>query len=590
MSDTKNTKEQITSRRRFLTKGAAFTAAAVSLPVIAKDDTAKQSITLDTLEDAERLFGLEYTKEENQQMLDALNNQMDKLEDLRAMEQENGLAPAMTFDPRLPYADYGSQDSKVTLAPSKASFAGKTDEDIAFASIKDQAIWLREGKISSEQLTNIYLKRIKKHGAQLECFVTVTADLALKQARRADRELKAGNIRGPLHGIPYGLKDLFDTKGIKTTWGATPFKDRTPDTDATVVELLNKAGAVLLGKTTCGAIASGDIWYDGKTRNPWHTQEGSSGSSAGSASATAAGLVGFSIGTETLGSIVSPSNRCGTTGLRPTFGRVSRAGAMALCWSLDKVGPICRTVEDTVAVLSVLNVADTQDAGSIEMGFNYDGNKSLSDIVVGYDPAWFEGENAVQSDIDALKALKTLGVKTKKITVPTTRPDLLRMALSVESAAAFEELTLSDEDDQLRRQLSRAWPTRWRQARLFSAVDYVQLDRLRRQAMEKMHELFEDIDMLIAPNFASGLLVTTNYTGHPCLTLRAGFPERGLVLPGGPYLTDDTVPTEKDPRRFNMPRNISLMGRLFSEGALCAVGRKLEEKLNVHSKRPEFLT
>ena len=590
MSKSKKQLENTTSRRRFLTRGAAVTAAAVSLPVLGKDEPRKQPVTIDTLSEAEKIFGLEYTDQENQQMLEAINNQLDKLNELRAIEQPNSLAQAMTFDPRLSYVDYGYQDNKVTLSSGHINSSGKSDEDIAYASIQDQAAWLRLGHISSERLTNIYLERIKKYGNQLECFVTVTADTALKQARHADRELKAGIDKGPLHGIPYGLKDLFDTEGIKTTWGATPFKDRTPEADATVVKLLNEAGAVMLGKTTCGALASGDVWYDGKTRNPWHTKEGSSGSSAGSASATAAGLVGFSIGTETLGSIVSPSNRCGATGLRPTYGRISRAGAMALCWSLDKVGPICRTVEDTVIVLAVLNKPDPQDTGSIAMGFEYSSSKDLSNITVGYDPVWFSGDKTVQSDIEALNALKALGLKTKEISIPDTWPDLLRMALSVESAAAFEELTLADDDDQLRRQLSRAWPTRWRQARLLSAVDYVQLDRLRRQAMDKMHILFEDIDMLIAPNFASGLLVTTNYTGHPCLTLRAGFHKRELVLPGGPYLTDESLPKEKSTERFELPRNISLMGRLFSEGVLCAVGRKLEEKLNVKNQRPNFLT
>ena len=576
-----------TSRRQFLKRGAALTAAAVSLPACS-GNPGDDGLTLKTLEEAEKLFGLDYTDAENEQMLEALDRQLEKLGELRAISKPNGLGQALTFDPRLSFVDYGGRQNKLAISEPKAAAPRPSDNTIAFASVAQQAAWLRKGQVTSRRLTEIYLKRIHEHGGTLECFVTVTAELALEQASRADRELSAGTDRGPLHGIPYGLKDLFDTNGIKTTWGATPFADRVPTSDAAIVKRLDDAGAVLLGKTTCGAIASGDIWFGGKTRNPWNPLEGSSGSSAGSAAATAAGLVGFSIGTETLGSIVSPSNRCGVTGLRPTFGRVSRAGAMALCWSLDKVGPMCRTVEDTAIVLSVLNGFDGADNGSIEMGFDYDGNQDLSGITVGYDPKWFEGQGAIPCEHNAFEALKGLGVKTKPITLPETRPDLLRLSISVESAAAFEELTLSGRDDLLRRQLSRAWPTRWRQARLLSAVDYIQLDRLRRDAMEKMHTLFESVDMILAPNFADGLLVTTNYTGHPCLTLPCGFHERALVNPGGPYLTDDAVPEEKDQTRYNLPRNISLMGRLFDEGSLCAVGRRLEEALAIGSVPPGY--
>jgi len=587
MSDMDKIKEKKTSRRHFLAGSAALSSVAVSLPTIAQGSD--DDITVNTLKEAQKLFGLDFTDKENEQLLTVLGKQVENLQELRTIEKSNGLPQALTFDPRLSYVDYPERQNRLELSKSSSYVKNMTDGNIAFASIKQQAAWIKKGKITSERLTKIYLKRIQKHGPALECFVTVTEDLALQQARQADREIKAGKYRGPLHGIPYGIKDLFDTKGIKTTWGAMPYKDRVAQSDATIVEILTQAGAVMLGKTTCGALASGDVWYDGKTRNPWNLREGSTGSSAGSASATAAGLVGFSIGTETLGSIISPSNRCGITGLRPTYGRVSRAGAMALCWSLDKVGPMCRTVEDTAMVLSVLNHYDKKDSGAIEMGFDYQGNRDLSDIVVGYDPDWFEGEGTAVCDKNALQALKDLGVKTKHITLPDTKPHLLRMSLVSEAAAAHEELTLSNDDELLRRQIDRAWPNRFRHGRLLSAVDYVQLDRLRRQAMEHMQRVFEDVDMLIAPNFAAGLLVTTNYTGHPCLTLRSGFHERQLIRPGGPYLQQKDVPKEKEEAVFNLPRNISLMGRLFDEGSLCAVGHRLEEKLGVNNNPPEFM-
>ncbi len=414
----------------------------------------------------------------------------------------------------------------------------------------------------------------------LECFVTVTADLAREQAAQADRERATGQVRGPLHGIPYGVKDLLDTANIKTTWGAEPYKDRIAETDGAVVRRLRDAGAVLLGKTTLGALAWGDVWFGGETRNPWNPKEGASGSSAGSGSATAAGLCSFGIGTETLGSIVSPADRNGLAGLRPTFGRVSRVGAMALCWSLDKIGPMCRYAEDTAMVLSVLNGYDEYDAGSIDKGFAYDGRQSIDELTIGYDPDWFDGEDIKTTDLDALEAIKNLGASVREITLPDLPVNEIMGALNIESAAAFEELTLSGRDDLLRRQIDNAWPNSFRQARYFSAVDFVQGDRLRRKVMQDAHEFFSEVDIVFGPSFGTPMLSLTNFTGQPCLALRAGFDKiktRSLFN----HPENDT-----DESLHRVPRSVTLWSNLFEEGKLIIAGRALEAALGYADERP----
>ncbi len=525
---------------------------------------------------AEKMIPIHYTDKERAQLLHGFENQLRAIATLRAQHFSHDLAPALTFDPRPPGKAFAKQKNRVRVSRPPAGQTAVSGGDLAYASLSELGHQLRKGHISSVALTKLYLKRIRRYGDALECFVTVTPELALAEAAEADAKLAKGEDLGPLHGIPYGIKDLFDTKGIRTTWGAMPYKDRVPDSDSRVVTRLRQAGAVLLGKTTCGAIAYGDIWFGGKTRNPWNTAEGSSGSSAGSASATAAGLVGFSIGTETLGSIVSPSNRCGATGLRPTFGRVSRAGAMALCWSLDKAGTICRHVEDTALVLGAINGYDAADASSIGMGFEYAPGLGQKDLLVGYDPAWFAGKSGNEIDRHALKTLQGLGVQTRHVSLPELPYGVLFLSLVAEAAAAFEELTLSGRDDLLVWQADNAWPNSWRQIRFLSSVDYVQLDRLRRKVMGVMDKIMDEVDVLITPNFAANLLTITNYTGHPCLTLRAGFHD--VPTRGGDANADKT------PHR--VPQNISLIGRLFEEGKLCALGRRLEAALGVANERP----
>jgi Asp-tRNA(Asn)/Glu-tRNA(Gln) amidotransferase A subunit family amidase len=456
------------------------------------------------------------------------------------------------------------------------------DDDIAFASVAELGRWLRSGALTSARLTEVYLARIERYNPVLFAYITVTPGIAREQAAKADADFAAGRDRSPLQGIPYGVKDLADTKGVLTTWGAEPYQNRVPENDAEVVRKLQRAGAVLLGKTACGAIAYGDLWFGARTRNPWNSKEGSSGSSAGSASATAAGLCAFAIGTETLGSIVSPSERCGTTGLRPTFGRVSRSGFMALCWSLDKVGPICRTVEDTAIVLSEINGYDADDAGSGRVGFSYDGGVDISGMNVGYAPAWFEEGD--ETDRAALSALKSLGLTPKEFPWPKLDFGPIGQTVVVEAAAAFSELTLSNRDDELKWQDKDAWPNAWRGARFISAVDYVQADRLRRKLMQEMAAAFAGFDAVIGPHFAGGdlggILLATNFTGHPQLALRAGFAQTPTRT-----LSDDAEKAGAA-ETFRTPRGVSLWSGLYEEGSLLALGRRLEERLGVARDRP----
>lgn len=526
---------------------------------------------------AEALAGVSYTDAERTQVLANIADQLEAIRALRAIEKPNALQPAQVFSPRLPGVAYPIQRKRVVTGRADAGALPSNDADIAFAPVWKLSRWLQSRALSSRRLTEIYLARIERHGPILQCFVTVMADRARAAADGADRELSRGRARGPLHGVPFGLKDLFDAEGAPTTWGAEPWMHNGPATsDSVVAARLKAAGAVLLGKTATGALARGDVWFGGVTKNPWNPEEGSSGSSAGSASATAAGLIGFGIGTETLGSLISPSHRCGTTALRPTFGRTPRTGAMALCWSLDKVGALCRCVLDTALVLSVLNGGDSSDAGSLDWGFEYDGNADARGMRVGYVPAWYE--TATDYDRAALDAARAIGVELVEVT-PTPQPfSAFQQALRVEAAAAFEELTLTNADDTLAAQNNGAWPNTFRTARFITGVDYVQIDRVRRKAMHDMHALFSGIDALIGPNFAGGMLVTTNFTGQPQLAFRAGFidtPARSLT--GQPV-------EGAQPKRTTAAS--SLWAPVFEERALIRLGRAIERQLGVAEERP----
>jgi Asp-tRNA(Asn)/Glu-tRNA(Gln) amidotransferase A subunit family amidase len=584
---------KIDTTRRTLLKGAALAGLGAGLGASAgaqegqsvpdalgavAPDAPAPALSADNVRQAEALFDVRYTDAEREQIVLEIDGWIDRMTRLRAVDKPNTLSPACTFDPRMPGRRYRSQTTGVQGSGRQAGSLPASDTDIAFAPIWKLSAWIASGELSSRRLTDIYLQRIERHQGALECFVTVTADIARAEADRCDAELAAGQSRGPLHGIPYGMKDIIDVAGIPATWGATPYQDRVAETDAQIAIQLREAGAVLLGKTTNGALAYGDRWFGGLTRNPWNVAEGSSGSSAGSASATAAGLVGFGIGTETLGSIVSPSNRCGTTGLRPTFGRVSRAGAMALCWSLDKIGPICRSVEDTALVLAAINGEDSADVSSLDMGFEADLGADVRGMRVGWNPNWFE--NGSDADRAALDAARAAGVELVEVELPDLPYDALFATVEAESAAAFEHLTLSDEDDRLLWQDPQAWPNTWRRARFISAVDLINVDRFRRQVMGVMDEVFADVDALIGPNFANALLVITNYTGHPQLAFRSGFSERSTrSLFGGRAGAEERLHT--------VPQTTSLWAPLFEEGRMLALGRAIEERLAVVDDRPE---
>jgi Asp-tRNA(Asn)/Glu-tRNA(Gln) amidotransferase A subunit family amidase len=460
----------------------------------------------------------------------------------------------------------------------------KRDDDIAFAPVSALSRWIETRALSSERLTSIYLERIERFDPKLKCIITLTRDQALEQARRADSEIAAGKYRGPLHGIPWGTKDLLDTKGIRTTWGAEPYRDRVPEADAAVVARLHQAGAVLVAKLSLGALALNDVWFGGQTMNPWLLEEGSGGSSAGPGAATSAALVGFSIGSETEGSIVDPSMRCGVTGLRPTFGKVARTGAMTLCWSLDKLGPMARSVEDTFLVLQAISGPDPGDLSSVESHLDFQADAPVKGLKVGFFPAWMNASPATEVDRAALEAVRPLGMVPVEVSLPDWPYGSLNTILFAEAAAAFEELTLSRGLDSLTMQVPDAWPNTFRQARFLSAVDYVQADRLRRKVAREMARLFHDVDLLLVPALRDEILTITNFTGHPSLTLPAGFVEVGQARSDWAPDPAHPMPTFSTKRR--VPHGVTLVGRLFEEGTLGRVGLALERAFGVAGRRP----
>ena len=543
------------------------------------------AISVEAIAGAEAVMGVRYTEAERALMVDNLQAQVDLAVRRRAVPLPHDLPPATRFDPRPPGFTMPAAAPFRPL-PVDPGPLPERDDDIAFAPVARLSGWIASRALSSERLTRIYLDRIARLGPKLECVALVTPELALAQARAADAQLAAGTHLGPLHGIPYGAKDLLDTAGIATEWGAEPFRGRVPDADAAVVRRLAEAGAVLVCKTTLGALAYGDIWSGGVTRNPWNPREGSSGSSAGSGSATAAGLVGFAIGTETLGSIVAPSVRCGTTGLRPTFGRVSRAGAMPLCWSLDKIGPMCRSVADAALVLAAIDGADPADPSSIGAPFGYDASESVAGLRLGWFPADFEAEGVHDLDRAALDHARALGLELVALTRPDLPYDALMAVLYAEAAAAFERLTLDGTDDSLTWQEAGAWPNSFRKARFLSAVDLVQADRLRTRVMRDMDALFGRVDAMMGPCFAGPMLTITNFTGHPCLALRAGFrrsPTRNRLSLAEARLDQGEDGSGED---FRVPHAVSLHGRLFDEGTVLRIGAALEARFGVADERP----
>lgn len=503
----------------------------------------------------------------------------------RKVALEEGLPPATTWFPAMGQAHVGPAHDRFVPSKVAATPLPAKDEDIAFASVAQLGEWIRTRKLTSTRLTKIYLDRLKRFDPQLRCVITLCEEHALKQAAQADKEIAAGHYRGPLHGMPWGAKDLLDTAGIATTYGAEPFKDRVPKDDGAVTRKLNEAGAVLVAKLSLGALALNDIWFGGQTMNPWLPQEGSSGSSAGPASATAAGLVAFAIGSETQGSIISPCMRCGTTGLRPTYGRVPRTGAMTLCWTMDKLGPIARTVEDTLLVLNTIRGTDPGDSASVAAHLDYDAGASIKGLKVGYFPGWMKEAPATDLDRAALDQLRSLGLVPTEVSLPDWPYDDLNLLLFAEAGAAFEELTLTGRADLLSEQTPDGWPNLFRESRFLSAVDFVQADRLRRKVAREMARVMSEVDLLLVPSLRDEMMVISNMTGQPSLTLRTGFVEVNQVR-------SDWAPDPKHPRPMlakpqRVPYGVTLVGRLFEEGTLGRVGRALEAKVNVAGERPQ---
>ena len=587
------------SRREFLLRSTAILASASAAaqqpptpvgtpPAFATAPAVGPEVSSATFAGAEKLVQVELTETERAQAAASWRSSMATLYERRVGPRKVKLSPSVapfsTWNPVLPeYGSISRQDRFIRSQRDPGAVPG-SDAHIAFAPLWKLSRWMQIGQISSERLTQIYLKRIAKFDPKLRCVITLTRELALAQARQADREIAAGRYRGPLHGIPWGGKDLLDTASIPTTYGAEPFRNRVPNEDAAVVRRLHEAGAVLIAKLSLGALALNDVWFGGQTMNPWLLEEGAGGSSAGPGAATAAGLVGFAIGSETEGSIVDPSMRCGVTGLRPTFGRVPRTGAMTLAWSLDKLGPMARSVEDTLLVLQAISGPDAGDLASVTSHLDFDATAPVAGLRVGYFPKWMQEDPATEVDRGALRELEKLGLKPTEVSIPDWPYDGLNAILFAESAAAFEELTLSRQVDALKMQTPDAWPNTFRQSRFISAVDFVQADRFRRAVALEMRRVLSEVDLLLVPSLRDEMLTIGNFTGHPSLTLRAGFVR--VTQARSDWAPDPKHPLPTfDPAR-RVPHGVTLIGRLFDEGTLARVGLALERSLNVADESP----
>jgi len=518
-----------------------------------------------TISNAATVIGLNFTQSERDSMLEDLEDRLSKFENIRETKIANNVPPAIQFNPFPAGIKFDKIQQRFKTSDYSDTNVPDNMDELAFYSIGQLAHLIKSKQLASVQLTEFYINRLKKYSPKLECLITITEELAIKEAEKADQEIAAGKYRGPLQGIPYGVKDLLAVNGYKTTWGATPYKDQIIDEDATVVKKLREAGGVLVAKLSMGALAWGDVWYGGKTRNPWNLEQGSSGSSAGSASAVSAGLVPFAIGTETWGSIVSPSTVCGATGLRPTYGRVSRTGAMALSWTMDKIGPICRDSEDCAIVFNAIYGPDGFDQTLYDLPFNYQPKIDLKKLRIGYLKDDFESDYAFKSmDSLALNTFQEMGIELLPIELPFPDVRDLSFILSAEAAAAFDELTVSNKDDLLVRQIRNAWPNVFRHSRLIPAVEYINANRLRYQLIQEMEKLMNKVNMYLAPSWKGNNLLLTNLSGHPCVVFPNGFSEKGT------------------------PTSMTINGKLFDEGSILAVAKKFQDRTDFNNKHPEL--
>jgi Asp-tRNA(Asn)/Glu-tRNA(Gln) amidotransferase A subunit family amidase len=545
-------------------------------------------VTPGTFAEAEKLMQVTMTPAERQQAADSWRTSLAPYLERRTGPRKVSLdateAPATLWNPLLPGIAVSPARDRFVRSKSAGGRLPSTDDAIAFAQVTQLSRWIETRQLTSTRLTNIYLNRIERLDPKIRSIITLTKDHALARAQAADAEIAAGRYRGPLHGIPYGVKDLLDTKDIPTTYGAEPFRNRVPAADSAVVRRLNEAGAVLLAKLSLGALALNDIWFGGQTMNPWVLEEGSGGSSAGPGAATAAALVAFSVGSETGGSIVDPAMRCGVTGLRPTFGRVARTGAMTLCWSLDKLGPMTRSVEDALLVLHAINGPDAGDPSSVPSRLDFDATASVAGLKVGYVDQWMKESPATNVDLAAMETMKKLGMELKEVTLPDWPYSSLMPILFAEGAASFEELALNNELGSLKVQVKDAWPNLFRESRFLSAIDFVQADRLRRKVALEMARIFREVDVMIVPSLRDEQLTITNFTGHPSLTLRAGFVEISEARSDWAPDPENPLPKFNPPRR--VPHGITILGRLFDDGLIGQVGLALEREFGVVSERP----
>lgn len=525
----------------------------------------QSSVTKEQISNAEKLMDIELTDAERDSLISQAQGYLQTYKVMHGQKLANAVPPALYFDPSVPTAKFSQNKAQPTVWDVPQIALPLVKDDLAFYSIPQLASLIKNRKITSVDLTRFYIQRLKKYADTLHCVISITVDIALQEAMQADAEIAKGQYRGILHGIPYGVKDLFSVKNTLTTWGAAPYKNQSFNEDAAVVQHLRAAGAVLVAKMTMGSLAMGDVWFGGMTRNPWDLKQGSSGSSAGSASAVAAGLLPFAIGTETQGSIVSPSTRCGTTGLRPTFGRVNRAGAMTLCWSLDKAGPITRSAYDAAIVFEAINGGSKEgDKAAVNVPFSYSPVKDLSKMRIGYPKNLFDSLKKDRNEWRTLEALEKLGVKLQpfewKTSVP---PRIMGVVLMSEAAAAFDEMTRTNLDDELTSQNRFSWPNYFRAARFIPAVEYINANRLRTKMMLEINDLLRGYDCVIMPSFEGDILPITNLTGHPC-----------VVMPNG-FLKEH-------------PTSITFLGNLYEDEKILSIAKAFQDATDFDEQHPAF--
>ncbi len=539
----------------------------VLLSLISYHCLAQDSITIKDVNAAEKIISVHFTESKEDSLLSTVQGRAKEYDKMHRYSLDNSIPMTMAESPLLPYMHFDKKQLQVNFnIPSGINMPANKNE-LAFYSIPQLASLIKNRKISSVELTKFFIDRLKKYGDTLQCVISFTEDIAMKEAAEADKEIAAGKYRGLLHGIPYGLKDLFAVKYTKTTWGAEPYKNQVIDNDSYVYAKLKEAGAVLIAKLTLGALAMDDYWFGGRTKNPWNMLEGSSGSSAGSAAATVAGLVPFAIGTETYGSIISPSTVCGATGLRPTFGSVSRSGAMTLCWSLDKAGPICRSAEDAAIVFNYLHGTDGKDAAAVNMPFNYTGKADLSKMKIAYAKNYFGKKDTLGNEEAVLDVYRKAGATLIPINFPDSgiyNFDIIGIVIGAESAAAFDGFTRTGLDDKMTRQGKGEWPNYFRAVRFIPAVEYINANRHRYLLMQKVNEVIEKYDAIICPTWVGNQAAITNLTGHPAISMPTGFDKN------------------------HSPTSITLVGKLYDEATLLSVAKVYQDATQWNKMHPEF--